>query len=258
MKMLDRSVGRAAFGGDPQTYHASRPPYPETVWQALRERSGLRAGIDILEIGAGTGLATAHLLSHQPARLLAVEPDARMAALIDPAAEVVVAPFEDAAIDGSFDLAVSATAFHWLDAVPALQRIRTLLRPGGAVALWWNAHGDPERTDPLHVATQALFTGHAASPAESSNGVPHALDAPARLEELSAAGFSADVPEFIRSTIVLDAEGMRRLYSTYSNVTALPPDERSRLLDGLVDVADRVFAGRVERNIVTAIYTARA
>ncbi len=257
MKQLDRSVGRAAFGNDPHVYHASRPPYPEAVWQALRQRAGLRPGIDILEIGAGTGLATRHLLDHKPARLVAIEPDTRMSALLDPSVEVVSASFEDADIEGPFDLVASATAFHWLDAVPALQRIRSLLRADGAVALWWNVHGDPERADPFHVATQPLFFGNVPSPAEGKSGVPHALDAPARLAEFAAAGFAADPPEFIKSTVVLDPAGVRRLYSTYSNVTALPEIEREALLDGLVTVAEREFGGRVERNQVTAIYTAR-
>jgi hypothetical protein len=69
MVSLERSFGRRAFGLDPANYHAARPPYPELVWHALRERAGLRAGIDILEIGAGTGLATGPLLAHGAAGL---------------------------------------------------------------------------------------------------------------------------------------------------------------------------------------------
>src|SRR5689334_4976575 len=64
--MIDRSFGREAFGLDPANYHAARPPYPGIVWTTLRERAGLREGIDILEIGAGTGLATEHLLAASP------------------------------------------------------------------------------------------------------------------------------------------------------------------------------------------------
>ena len=257
MTQLDRSVGRAAFGDDPANYHASRPPYPEAVWQALRRRAGLRPGIDILEIGAGTGLATKHLLAHRPTRLVAIEPDPRMSVLLDPSVDVVTASFEEAAIGEQFDLVASATAFHWLDAVPALHRIGGLLRPSGAIALWWNVHGDPERPDAFHVATQPLFAGNVASPAEGRGGIPYALDTAARLADLSAAGFSSDPPEFIGSTVVLDPPCLRRLYATYSNVTALPPLQRERLLDGLVSVAERQFGGRVERNMVTAIYTAR-
>ena len=61
----------------------------------------------------------------------------------------------------------------------------------------------------------------------------------------------------IQWTLELDPTAVRRLYATYSNVTALPPAERERLLDGLSEVAERQFGGRVERNRKTAIYTAR-
>ncbi|MDC9824443.1 hypothetical protein PRN20_11930 [Devosia sp. ZB163] len=44
---------------------------------------------------------------------------------------------------------------------------------------------------------------------------------------------------------------------TYSNVTALPSVDREQLLDGLAEVAQRQFGGCVERNLSTAIYTAR-
>jgi len=61
----------------------------------------------------------------------------------------------------------------------------------------------------------------------------------------------------MRWVLSLDPPGVRNLYATYSNVTALPPAERARLLDSLQSVAASQFAGRVERNMTTAIYTAR-
>lgn len=264
MSSLDRSFGRTAFGDDAANYHAARPPYPEAVWTALGERAGLRPGIDVLEIGAGSGIATGPLLRHDPRRLIAVEPDTRLAqflraGLTDPRLEIVAEPFETATLPAAgFDLVASATAFHWLDAVPALQRIADLLRPGGHIALWWNVFGDPDRADPFHDATARLFAGQKTSPSQSTTGrQEHALDIEARLADFVAAGFTADPPQFERWTLTLDPAGMRALYATYSNVTALPPTERKALLDALADIAVHSFAGRVERNMTTAIYTAR-
>lgn len=264
MPSLDRSFGRTAFGDDAANYHAARPPYPDAVWTALRERAGLRPDIDILEIGAGSGLATGPLLRHEPRRLVAIEPDHRLAGflranLAAPQLEVVTEPFESAALpSASFELVASATAFHWLAAVPALREITSLLRPDGHVALWWNVFGDGGRHDPFHVATSHLFDGAPMSPSQSRAGRPeHALDAEARLADFAAAGFQADAPQFERWTLTLDPVGVRALYATYSNVTALPPIEQQRLLDGLADIATTQFSGHVERNMTTAIYTAR-
>lgn len=167
-KVLDRSFGREAFGLDPANYHAARPAYPEIVWTTLREQAGLREGIDILEIGAGTGLATQHLLAARPRRLVAVEPDARLAGFLAErlaGIDVVDLPFEETVLSpASFDLVASATAFHWLDAVPSLRRIHELLRRGGSVALFWNTFGDAGRPDAFHEATKHLFVGHLTSP----------------------------------------------------------------------------------------------
>jgi SAM-dependent methyltransferase len=259
---LDRSFGKEAFGADPANYHSARPPYPQAAWDALVQRAGLHAGIDILEIGAGTGLATLPLLAHDPARLVAIEPDARLAAFVgkaaDPRLTVIAETFEDAELrPASFDLVVSATAFHWLDPVPALKRIGDLLRDNGSVALIWNDFGDAGRPDPFHEATAHLFEGHRVSTGSGSGRLSFASDADARLADFDAAGFVADEPQFLRWTLALDPERVRALYSTYSNVTALRALEQTRLLDGLCDIAATQFAGRVERNMTTAIYTAR-
>ena len=261
---LERSFGKEAFGADPANYHGARPPYPQATWDALVQRAGLRAGIDILEIGAGTGLATIPLLKHDPARLVAIEPDARLAVFLakvaaDPRLAVVNETFEDAELQpASFDLVVSATAFHWLDAVPALKLINGLLRSDGSLALIWNVFGDASRPDPFHDATAHLFQGHRISTSGGGSGTtPFALDTEARLADFEAAGFTADEPQFVRWTLALDPDGVRSLYATYSNVTALPAPEQTRLLDGLFDIAATQFVGRVERNMTTAIYTAR-
>lgn len=263
-EVLSRSFGREAFGLDPQNYHLARPPYPEQVWTLLRERAGLREGSTILEIGAGTGLATERLLAAGPKRLLAVEPDRRLAEFLrgrwtDERLEVVPETFEQAALPAqAFDLAVSATAFHWLDAPEALRRIHTALRPGGAVALFWNVFGDAGRPDPFHEATAHLFVGHRPSPSGGgTTDTPYALDTAARVAELADAGFVPAEPELLQWTLTLDPIGVRRLYATYSNITALPLAERERLLDGLAEIAEREFGGVVSRNMTTSIYTAK-
>jgi SAM-dependent methyltransferase len=262
---LSRSFGRDAFGSDPANYHAARPPYPAATWEALRHCANLKPGIDILEIGAGTGLATEPLLEHDPARLLAIEPNARLAKFLrnriaDPRLEVLATAFETIDLPpASFDLVASATAFHWLDAVPALQSIHGLLRPGGAVALWWNVFGDPGRADPFHEATTHLFEGVAESPFFTGAGEPpYALNAAARLRDLANAGFAPDEPQFIEWQLGLDPAHLRALYATWSNVAALAAEKRESLLDSLADIALRQFAGRVERNMTTAIYTAHS
>lgn len=261
---LARSFGRQAFGLSPENYHLARPPYPPAVWDMLRQRGGLRSGISILKIGAGTGLATEHLLDHEPRRLLAVEPDGRLAEFLRarlhrPELEVVEQAFEELdEASQSYDLVVSATAFHWLDAVPALRRIHALLRDGGAVALIWNVFGDSIRPDPFHEASAHLFAGHRPSPSGGgTTQTPYGLDSEARLRDFDEASFHCDPPVMFEWTLTLDPPAVRRLYATYSNVVALEEGKREALLDVLEDLARNDFGGVVTRNMTTSVFTAR-
>ena len=61
--------------------------------------------------------------------------------------------------EASFDLGLSATAFHWLNEDLALTKVAKLLRPGGWWAMVWNVFGDERRPDPFHEATKALLNG---------------------------------------------------------------------------------------------------
>jgi len=182
---IQRSFGRQAFGSDPAGYDAARPAYPEWVFDFLRERCGLVADAATFEIGAGTGTATRRVLARGANPMVAIEPNERLAAFLretipDQRLIVVVAPFEDAVLqESSFDLGLSATAFHWLDEDPALMKVARLLRPGGWWAMLANEFGNSSLPDPFHDATKGLL-GKPCNPAAGRGDVPFALDAIAR------------------------------------------------------------------------------
>ena len=257
--------GRRAFGSDALNYDNARPEYPARVFELLRERCGLGPGTRAFEIGPGTGLATRPLIAAGASPLVAIEPDERLAAVLrqrtpGPKLEIIVQPFEEADLGaGGFDLGVSATAFHWLEQGPALAKVASLLRPGGWWAMWWNVFGDPGREDPFHDATNNLLSGLPRTPSQSSSWKhPFGIDTEARIGDLNAVGAFADIGyEKLTWTLVLDPAQVRALYATYSHFSTVETAERNRLLDALYDIAEREFGGRVERNMLTAVYTAR-
>jgi len=187
---LGRDFGREAFGANPANYDAARPGYPDWVFDTLRDVCGLGPGGRVFEIGAGTGKATRRLLALGAERLVAIEPDPRLAAFlrracVAPALTVRNMPFETVDLpEAAFDLGFAATSFHWLDEDAALAKIRRLLRPDGWWAAVWHVFGDPERRDLFHEATVELFEGAPGSPSAGAGGVAYALDAPARLAAL--------------------------------------------------------------------------
>lgn len=258
---IQQKFGREAFGRDPAGYDAARPAYPDWVFDLLRERCGLVPGTVSFEIGAGTGKATRRLLGLGANPLVAIEPDERLAAFLreaipDKALTVITAPFEDAVMqEGSFDLGVSATAFHWLNEDLALNKVAKLLRPGGWWAMLWNVFGDSDRPDPFHEATKTLL-GKPLSPSAGTGDVPHALDEERRLAALERTN-AFDSVEYRTSTwpLVLDADQTVALYATYSNVNIRP--DREDVLGELCRIAKDEFHGCVTRNMVTRLYVAR-
>jgi SAM-dependent methyltransferase len=134
-------AGRTSFDRKAELYDAARPQYPEALVDEVVARSGIPAGGRILEIGAGTGKATVPF-ARRGYSILALEPGANMAAVLRrnvaafPGVSVEVGTFEAwRGADGSFDLAISAQAFHWVDPAVRCAKAAAALRPGGALAL---------------------------------------------------------------------------------------------------------------------------
>ncbi len=135
-----------SFGDDAGRYDRTRPGYPPALVDAvLASVSGLPGGPgrSVLDVGIGTGLS-AHGFRDAGCRVLGVEVDERMAARARARGfEVEVAAFERWDDRGRrFDAVVSGQTWHWIDPDAGAAAAARVLRPGGRLALFWNA-GDP-------------------------------------------------------------------------------------------------------------------
>lgn len=264
MASIHSSPGRTKFGVDPEAYDLARPGYPAALFDWLRARCGLGPGSDCFEIGAGTGHASLPVLAMPVRRLLAIEPDARLAERLREKAAgngrltIAVERFETAALPaGAHDFGFAATSFHWLARMKALGGVRAALKPGGHFAMWWHVFHDPARADAFDRATASLFDGLEQDP-EATNGRPaFALDAASRLGELRAAGFADGEHRLFREEIVFSPERLAALYATFSRVRMAPEATRARLLADVARIAREAFGGGVSREVTTSAYCAR-
>lgn len=149
---------RLAFGTVAELYDAARPSYPSELVDDVLAYAGPDVR-DALEVGAGTGKATA-LFAARGLRITAVEPSSAMAAVASQQAatasvHVLISDFEHAPVQaGAFDLVYSAQAWHWVDPARRRELAARALRPGGVIAAFWN-RPDWERCplrDPLDAA----------------------------------------------------------------------------------------------------------
>ncbi|MER5259559.1 class I SAM-dependent methyltransferase [Streptomyces sp. NPDC002855] len=131
-----------SFNAAAAQYAAHRPSYPPALFDAVENLAGRPlAGARVLDVGAGTGIATA-LLTERGAHVVAVEPGDGMGREFRRALPDVPLVRGDGDhlpfADGSADFITYAQAWHWTDQERSAPEALRVLRPGGALALWWN------------------------------------------------------------------------------------------------------------------------
>jgi len=157
---LDRIRARS-FGAAAADYDKYRPRYPD---QLVDDVVAVLPGRHVLEVGAGTGIATAAFAARGMA-MTCIEPDAEMAAMLsakfaaDADLHVNVATFEEWAAARpagapGFDGLISAQAWHWTDPNTRWADADAAVRSGGMIALFWNEdhHADPRVLDAFTAA----------------------------------------------------------------------------------------------------------
>lgn len=208
-----------SFGAAAEDYDRYRPRYPRALITDLVPRGGMR----VLDVGAGTGIASAQLRD-VGADVLAVEPDPRMAHIASrKGIPVEHTTFEDWRPAGrSFDLVVFAGSFHWVDPRLAVTKTATVLREGGRLALVWN------RVTPLtppRVDLDRIYDGYLDTSQRPS--VDRAGDV-ALTALLAECGFDSEERHAVEQRHYPTDEWLN-MAATYSNFLTLAPQARSEL-----------------------------
>lgn len=216
------------FGDYAATYDRHRPAYPVEAIDLIRRRVPVTLA---LEIGAGTGKATQDV-AQEGIELICLEPSTGMADLLRekglPGVDVVTSTFEDwEPPDRRFDLIYAAQAWHWVNRATGYGKARSLLRPGGALALMWNIPTNRYR------GYEDVYAAHAPQLLAEQDERIKRRDTHDWGADMAEAGFR-DVQVLRHSwSARLTAEEFRALYSTYSDHLMLTEPRRAELLAAL-------------------------
>lgn len=160
----------------------------------------------------------------------------------------MVCRLEDAELpDQSFDAAISATAFHWVDPAVGVPRIHRALIPEGMLAVWRTVFGDPTIQTPFRERV-AEITARRPAPGTPR---PDPLAVEDWMRTLTAGGLFAPVETTrLDWKIDLTTEQIRSLFVTFSDWSQLEVDEAAAVVESL--------GGSVTEHYATVLCLCRA
>ena len=252
---------RLAFDQVPELYERIRPGYPDELFDLLFDT--LPAKPAILEVGPGTGQATAGLIE-RGAEVTAVEIGPRLAAALEdkfqqaPALRVLNSSFETAELPIShFDAVFSATAYHWFEPSQRLERPHQLLKPTGVLAIIDLIQVDSASDRGYFDRVQPIYNAFGDSRHESSLPT-YETAAPSIAQELKSSSLFVDIEVHrVPWDQTYTAAEYRDLLLTYSGTQMMPLQPRNELVTQLVSVIDEEFDGTIIRPLVATLTLAR-
>ncbi|MCM3921817.1 class I SAM-dependent methyltransferase [Frankia sp. AiPs1] len=249
-----------SFGADPERYDRTRPRYPQAMVARIVTAS---PGPDLLDVGCGTGIA-ARQFRAAGCRVLGVDVDERMVQQARyGGVEVEVAAFEAwDPVGRTFDAVAAGQSWHWVDPVGGASKAAQVLRPGGRLAVFWNAGQPPPG---LAAAFSAVYRRvlpdasllHRALP--GPDGYSTLLAGAADGIRRSGAFGDPQQWRFDREQSYTRDEWLDQV-PTFGGHSTLPPASLARLLAGLgaaVDALGGAFSMRYTTVVITAARTDR-
>lgn len=245
---------RLSFGENVENYDQWRPGYSRELYDDIYSYSHITDQFRIIEIGCGTGQATAKFLS-DGYFVQAIEISETMCAYVAqkfsdyPNFKVSQGAFEEYALkENSADLIYSATAFHWINQEVGFSKIHQILKPGGSLALFWNHPFVGREDDPLHQRIQTIYNKYGELGYREKCGKPKEIDASifnCMCEKIRNHGFREVECKIYRRVREFTAEEYVKLLNTYSDHRAMEETARINFEEEIAE-AIRESGGKLQ------------
>jgi SAM-dependent methyltransferase len=216
-------------------YELRRPEYGTQLFNDIYTYGNIGKGNAVIEVGCGTGQATLPFLK-AGCKVTAVELGTNLAGYTMHKyrdydnLRMVNLPFEEF-ICGvhTFDMLVSATAFHWIPAEVGYKKAFSIIKPGGILALFWNKPSANRADDALHQRIQSIYRELLPQWADKAQADGFEAEVEARNKIIGETGFVDVQTKLYHNTRVFGGDEYIELLDTYSDHRALEAELRMKL-----------------------------
>ena len=250
-------------------YDKVRWEYPPELFADIFRYNEINAEKNALEIGIGTGKATAPFLAAGYA-VTAAELSVHMAEFVRNKYKnydnfnVIVSAFEEIDLrKNSYDLIYAASAFHWVDAEKGCPKALGLLKSGGIFALFRNnlVRGYEVYEETKEFYNKYYFSVYPANKSSSPktredmsspSGIYHGY----RFYTMEQYGFVDTVMKFYEVTLSYSTEEYIDLLETFADYRSLPESNKAALYAGIRETIKR-HGGYCKQDYLFQLYMGR-
>jgi SAM-dependent methyltransferase len=249
------------FDNVAREYDKYRPNYPIQLFHDILDYSLIKPSDSILEIGCGTGQATKGFVNLGYNNITCIELGRQLAEITrekfkhETNVRVINSSFEDWQSDRKdYDLAISGTAFHFIEPQLGYRKVFDLLRNRGSIAFFWTVHV------PVfdNVFNQIRKSYRKYAPHLDDSNVPTVDEIINERSKLTKKDnlFEDLVVKEYRWFDTYTSDEYISLLNTHSKHRLLPEDERNLLFDSIKNAIEQ-NGGVVKKPQVVASYLAR-
>jgi ubiquinone/menaquinone biosynthesis C-methylase UbiE len=247
---------RNTFDSQAELYHEARPKYPTELFDELIQSTCLHNNAHLLEIGPGTGQATAPL-AERGYHITAIELGGSLAKIArrelakHQNVEVITGAFEEMDLPlKSFDLVYAATAFHWIKPDVKFIKSHELLKDDGHLTIIHTNHITNKTDDEFFYSSQPIYQKYRDNRPKSTKDSKSPL---LQIEDLAPDVFNEKLFEQIffkvfPVSISYTADEYVKLIATYSPTIAMPQELREAFLDELRNLINNKFDGHITKH----------
>ena len=235
---------------DPAAYDSVRPRYPRTLLDLCADVLGITSSTRLLEVGAGTGIATREFLEWG-CEIDALEPDARFAHYLGahiPSSRLSIhtCDLADWCTATPAHHAIAASSWHWIEKERSCAALENAVLPGGLLAVLEYHHcagGDME----------AFTKIHDMDPQHRSPRIRSAADVEGTIRAQWMPHSPVLPPTTVEVAIPYTAASYLALIRTYPDILGLSPPEYEQVCSAASTIIDALPDRTIIKNYLFSL-----